>query len=55
MLGKKKESRCNHNFEDRHAIVIDNKYPRLVSVCKKCGLAVHRQIYSIKRATELEN
>ena len=51
---KKKDTRCNHKFKDFNAIVIVNRI-RMVSCCELCGLAIHRQIYSMKKAAELEN
>lgn len=53
-LFNKKEKTCKHKFEDKFALVVKD-LPRIVSVCKLCGLAVHRQIYSINKATEIEN
>jgi hypothetical protein len=54
MFGKKKDKPCDHIFEDKFALVIQDK-PRIVGICKRCGLAIHRKIYTVKQVQELEN
>ena len=54
LLKKGKEKKCDHKFEDFNAIVIKD-FPRMVCVCKRCGVCIHRKIYTIDKLAELEN
>lgn len=55
-LGKKKDINgiCEHEWEDFNAVVIDN-HIRMISSCIKCGVCIHRRVYSIKKLKEVEN
>ena len=48
---RKEEEGCKHDFVDISPLVINN-LPRMVAVCKKCGVAVHRKIYTTKQLQE---
>ena len=52
MFGKKKL--CNHKWEDQQVIVIDNKYPRRIMKCKRCGVSVHAAIITFNKLAEKE-
>lgn len=53
-FGKKKSENCLHKFEDRNAVVIKDQI-RMISVCSKCGVSVHRKVYTISQLREVEN
>jgi len=48
-----------HNFENGSCFIIEGKdgkqYPRLIKTCKKCGIAIHVQIYTQRELEILEN
>lgn len=58
IFGKRKKKNsgkiCNHDFVDKGYFTLDNKYPRVFSTCMKCGVSVHRPIYSKKQFEESE-
>ena len=45
---------CKHKFKDTGFVVLNMKYPRVISTCKRCGISVHRPVFSIKQLDELE-
>jgi hypothetical protein len=51
---------CKHKFEEHNAFVITRngkEFPRMSMVCKRCGICIHKPIYSIEllRKVEAEN
>ena len=44
---------CKHKFEMKGYFVARDS-PRLLEVCKKCGVAVHLPIYTMKQLEEME-
>lgn len=53
MFGKTKI--CKHKFIIKGYFVLQDKYPRLVQTCKKCGVAVHTPIYWKKQLDDYES
>ena len=45
---------CRHEWAEHGVIVIDNRFPRKVQICKKCGVCVHSPIYTFKSLAEKE-
>ncbi|HEY0090441.1 MAG TPA: hypothetical protein VGB37_16445 [Candidatus Lokiarchaeia archaeon] len=50
----KKEKLCNHNFK-YEGYFIYKEHPRLLEVCKKCGVSIHIPIYTIRKLREIED
>jgi len=48
-----KEKLCSHKFEYEGHFICQDK-PRAIQVCRKCGVAIHIPIYTIKRLREIE-
>lgn len=48
-----------HKFEDRSSFILHGKdgkeHPRLLKVCKKCGIAIHVPVYTKKELEVIDD
>jgi len=51
--GGTNEKLCSHKFKYEGHFICQDK-PRAIQVCRKCGVAIHIPIYTIKRLREIE-
>ena len=48
---------CKHKWEARNPFIIkrnEKEYPRMCYICKRCGVAVHKHIYSEEQLKRLD-
>ena len=49
---------CNHEWKNHSVITITQKsgasVPRLVQICKKCGIAIHVPVYTLNQLIQKE-
>jgi len=51
---KRKIKLCKHKFQDKGYFVLYGKYPRVYAVCSRCGVAIHRPIYTRQQLDDFE-